>query len=57
MLERLQYVETDFVYHMDNECYKSYVMKKTVDKRGRTKIKENGNEDNHDLEPQSKCTR
>ena len=59
MLERLEYVEKDFVYHLDNECYKSYVMKKTVDKlkEAELKIKENDNEDNHDLEPQSKRTR
>ena len=59
MLERLKNVEKDFVYHMDNECYKSYVMKKTVDKlkEAELKIREHGNEDNYDLEPQSKRTR
>ena len=59
VLERLEYVEKDFVYHMDNECYKSYVMKKTVDKlkEAELEIKENDNENNHDLEPQSKRTR
>ena len=25
-------IEQTFVYHMDNECYKRYVMKKTLEK-------------------------
>ena len=32
VLERLNGIEENFVYHMDNECYKRYVMKKTIDK-------------------------
>ena len=55
MLECLEYVENEFVYHMDNECYKRYVMKKTIDKlkEAELKIKENDDEDDDDLEPQS----
>ena len=58
-LERLEYVENEFVYHMDNECHKRYVMKKTIDKlkEAELKIKENDDEDDDDLEPQSKRTR
>ena len=32
ILERLNGIEQKFVYHMDNKCYKRYVMKKTLDK-------------------------
>ena len=32
VLERLNGAEQNFVYHMDNECYKRYVMTKTLDK-------------------------
>ena len=59
MLERLNYLENEFVYHMDNECYKRYVMKKTIDKlkEAELKIKENDDEDDVDFELQSKRTR
>ena len=32
ILERFNGIEQNFVYHMDNKCYKRYVMKKTLDK-------------------------
>ena len=43
VVERLEYVENNFVHHIDNECYKSYVIKKTIDKliEAKLKIKEN----------------
>ena len=60
VLERLNGIEQNFVYHMDNECYKRYVMKKTLDKL--TEAEEShlvASEDNGDveMEPKSKCTR
>ena len=58
--ERLNGIEHNFVYHMDNECYKRYVMKKTPNKL--TKAEEShsvASEDNGDdeMEPKSKRTR
>ena len=60
VLERLNVVEQNFVYHMDNECYKRYVMKKTLDKL--TEVEEShsvASEDNGDdeMEPKSKRAR
>ena len=50
----------NFVYHMDNECYKRYVMKKTFNKL--TEAEEShsvASEDNSDdkMKPRSKRTR
>ena len=52
-------IEQTFVYHMDNECYKRYVMKKTLDKL--TEAEEShsvASEDNGDdeMKPKSKYT-
>ena len=60
VLERLNGIEQNFVYHMDNECYKRYVMKKTLDKL--TEVEEShsvASEDNGDdeMEPKSKRAR
>ena len=60
VLERLNGIEQNFVYHMDNECYKRYVMKKTIDKL--TEAEEShsvASEYNGDdeMEPKSKRTR
>ena len=60
ILERLNGIEQNFVYHMDNECYKRYVMKKTLDKL--TEAEEShlvASEDNgvDEMEPKSKRTR
>ena len=60
VLERLNGIEQNFVYHMDNECYKRYVMKKTLDKL--TEAEEShsvASEDNGDdeMEPKSERTR
>ena len=60
VLERLNGIEENFVYHMDNECYKRYVMKKTIDKL--TEAEEShsdASEYNGDdeMEPKSKRTR
>ena len=32
VLERLNGIEQNFFYYMDNECYERYIMKKTPDK-------------------------
>ena len=31
MLDRLDLVESNFVYHMNNACYKSYTLHKTLE--------------------------
>lgn len=41
--ERLKLIEENFHYHVDNRCYKSYTMKKTLDKLEKT-IKNNNHE-------------
>ena len=60
VLERLNGIEQNFVYHMDNECYKRYVMKKTLDKLTETEESHSvASEDSVDaeMEPKSKRTR
>ena len=60
ILERLNGIEQKFVYHMDNKCYKRYVMKKTLDKLTEAEefysvaSKDNGDDD---MEPKSKRAR
>ena len=60
VLECLNGIEQNFVYHMGNGCYKRYVMKKTLDRL--TEAEEShsvASEDNGDneMEPKSKLTR
>ena len=60
LLECLNCIEQNFVYHMDNKCYKRYVMKKIFDKL--TEAEEShlvALEDNGDdkMEPKLKSTR
>ena len=60
VLERLNGIEQNFVYHMDNECYKRYVMTKTIDKL--TEAEESHSvaseyKGDDEMEPKSKRTR
>ena len=58
VLERLNLVDVEFVYHMDNECYKSYVLKKTLTRisEAMQSVEPSDQIDNHseNLEPQKK---
>ena len=60
VLERLNGIEQNFVYHVNNECYKKYVMKKTLDKLTDAEVSHSvASEDNGDdeMEPKLKDTR
>ena len=60
VLERLNSIEQNFAYHMDNERYKRYVMKKTLDKFAETEESHSvASVDSTDaeMEPKSKRTR
>ena len=60
VLERLNGIEQNFVYHINNECYKKYVMKKTLDKLTEAEVSHSvaseGNGDD-EMEPKLKDTR
>ena len=60
VLELLNGIEQNFVYHMDNECYKRYVMKKTLDKLTQTEESHSvasGDSVDAEMVPKSKRTR
>ena len=48
--ERLKLIEENFHYHVDNKCYKSYTMKKTLD--GIEKMNKNKIHETNENEPE-----
>ena len=60
VLERLNDIEQNFVYHMDNKCYNIYAMKKTLDKLTEAEESHSGaseDNDDDDMEPKPKRLR